>query len=297
MTVLTINPVAPHDLELSMRVMSSFAPDEVKDPSVLRVAVRIHGEPTVLEFRQRHRAPPVIEVHTDCNKGVTEVRRIAKWLICADLDLQPFYRVALSHPVLALIVEELHGLKPMRPASLFEMLVIAVTEQQISMAAAYRIRHRIVESFGDEVDDLWAFPTYERLAETPISELIKCGLSQRKAEYVGRLAYRVSRGLLDLERLPTLSDEEVFNILFQERGIGPWSADYLLIRGLSRPDRVPVDDLGIRAIAGRYLGSGQRLTAQGVMRKLSSFKPYRGLAAFYLLAYARLSKNYPLTPL
>ena len=80
-------------------------------------------------------------------------------------------------------------------------------------------------------------------------------------------------------------------LLLQIRGLGPWSAEYFLVRGMSRPDRVPADDLGIRSVVGRYLGSGQRLTPQGTLRKLSAFRPYRGLAAFYLLAYERISKH------
>jgi DNA-3-methyladenine glycosylase II len=179
----------------------------------------------------------------------------------------------------------------MRPASLFEMLVIAITEQQISLAAAYRIRTRIIERFGDPVNGLWAFPTARRLSESSVVDLTTCGLSQRKAEYVKGLAYEVANGLLDLDQLEAMSDEEVRSLLLQVRGLGPWSADYFLVRGLSRPDRVPADDLGIRSIVGRYLGHGQRLSPQGTMRKLSSFKPYRGLAAFYLLAYERLSSG------
>ena len=70
----------------------------------------------------------------------------------------------------------------------FEMLVIAITEQQISLAAAYRIRTRIIERFGDHVNGLWAFPTPRRLSESSTADLMRCGLSQRKAEYVEGLA-------------------------------------------------------------------------------------------------------------
>jgi DNA-3-methyladenine glycosylase II len=117
------------------------------------------------------------------------------------------------------------------------------------------------------------------------------GLSQRKAEYVKGVAQRVANGMLDLDQLEAMSDEDVRSVLLQVRGLGPWSAEYFLVRGLSRPDRVPAEDLGIRSTVGRYLGREQRLSPQGTTRKLSSFKPYRGLAAFYLLAYERLSKH------
>jgi DNA-3-methyladenine glycosylase II len=128
------------------------------------------------------------------------------------------------------------------------------------------------------------------LSESSVAQLMTCGLSQRKAEYVKGLADKVVHGMLDLDQLETMPDEDVRSLLLRERGLGPWSVDYFLVRGLSRPDRVPADDIGVRSVVGRYLGRGQRLSPQGTMRKLSSFKPYRGLAAFYLLAYERLSK-------
>jgi DNA-3-methyladenine glycosylase II len=290
MTVLTISSFGPHDFELCLRIARSFSPDLFQDFTVLRSAVRIRGNPTVLELRQVHRDPPTLEISTDLPDSASEVKRIAKWIVFADLDLRPFYQIAASHSVLGPITRELHGLKPMRPASLFEMLVIAITEQQISLAAAYRIRTRIIERYGDPVSGLWTFPTPRRLSESSVAHLMTCGLSQRKAEYVKGLAYRVANGLLHLDQLETMSDEDVRSLLLQERGLGPWSADYFLVRGLSRPDRVPADDLGVRSVVGRYLGRGQRLSPQGTMRKLSSFKPYRGLAAFYLLAYERFSK-------
>ncbi len=290
MTALSISSVGPHDFELCLRVAMSFSPDLVQDFSVFRSAVRIQDNPTVMEMRQIRRKPPTLEIRTALPNRASEVKRIARWIIFADLDLRPFYRIAASHPILGTITKELHGLKPMRPASLFEMLVIAITEQQISMAAAYRIRTRIIERYGERVNSLWVFPTPRRLSESSVAELMTCGLSQRKAEYVKGVAYEVANGLLDLGRLAAMSDEDVRFRLLQIRGLGPWSAEYFLVRGLSRPDRVPADDLGIRSVVGRYLGRGQRLSPQGTLRKLSAFKPYRGLAAFYLLAYERMSK-------
>ena len=290
MTVLSISPVGPHDFELCLRNARSFSPDLFQDLAVFRSAVRIQDSPTVLEIRQIRRKPPTLEVRTALPNSASEVKRIARWIIFADLDLRPFYRIAASHPILGAITRELHGLKPIRPASLFEMLVVAITEQQISMAAAYRIRKRIIERYGERVNGLWVFPTPRRLSEASVAELMTCGLSQRKAEYVKGVAHEVTEGRLDLSRLETMSDEDVRFLLLQIRGLGPWSAEYFLVRGLSRPDRVPADDLGIRSVVGRYLGSDKRLTPQGTLRKLSVFKPYRGLAAFYLLAYERLSK-------
>lgn len=291
MNILHITSTGPHDFELCLRVTRSFTPGQTQDFSVLRTAIRIKDSLAVLEIRQIRREPAALEIQTDLDNNESEIKRIAGWITFAELDLAPFYRLASSHPVLGPVTQALHGLKPMRPASLFEMLVIAITEQQISLAAAHHIRMRIIEKFGDQVDGLWVFPTPKRLSNSSIEELMACGLSQRKAEYVKGLAHKIDDGILDLEQLITMPDKEVRDLLLKERGLGPWSVEYFLVRGLSRPDCVPESDLGIRSVVGRYLGAGPRLSPQGVLRKLSPFKPYRGLAAFYLLAYDRFIKK------
>ena len=192
MRIVSISSVGPHDFELCLRIARNFSPDRFQDSSVLRSPVRIQDNPTVLELRQVRRDPATFETRTVLPNRASEVKRIARWIIFAELDLLPFYRLAASHSVLGAITQDLHGLKPMRPASLFEMLVIAITEQQISLAAAYHIRTRIIERFGDHVNGLWAFPTPGQLSESSVADLVTCGLSQRKAEYVKGLAYKVT---------------------------------------------------------------------------------------------------------
>jgi DNA-3-methyladenine glycosylase II len=283
-------PAGPFDLPLCLRVANRFAPDPPGNDSVLRSAVRINGTPTVLAIRQVRSDPPVLEARTPPAFSRREVKKIGERMISADLDLRPFYQAVASHPILGPITKALRGLHPLRPATLFEMLVIAITEQQISLAAAYRIRANFLRRFGDPVEDLWAFPTPGRIAGSSIPDLIACGLSRQKAGYIHDLAEKVGHGILDLARFETLPDEEVRSVLLRQRGLGPWSAEYVLVRGLGRPDRVPIDDLGVRKVVGRYLGRGQRLSSPGVARKLSGFAPYRGLAAFYLLAHDRLSR-------
>jgi DNA-3-methyladenine glycosylase II len=217
-------------------------------------------------------------------------------MLFGELDLRPFYTAVEDHDVLRDVVWRLRGLKPTRPPSLFEMAVTAVTEQQISMAAAYQIRSRVVETFGDPVDahahrgedeTAYAFPTPETIALASLEKLEACGLSRRKAEYVKGLARAVVKGAVDLDKLKELPNEDVRAVITGLRGFGPWSADYILVRGLGRVDCAPADDLGVRSVVGSYLGDGSRMTSDSVREALAPFKPYRGLVAFYLLADSR----------
>jgi DNA-3-methyladenine glycosylase II len=138
---------------------------------------------------------------------------------------------------------------------------------------------------------LYAFPTPEAIASVPLEKLEACGLSRRKAEYIKGLAQAIVEGGVDLDSLQEMPDEEVRRVITDQRGFGPWSADYILMRGLGRMDCVPADDLGVRSVVGGYLAHGSRLTSGEVREALAPFEPYWGLLAFYLLADSRVGSD------
>jgi DNA-3-methyladenine glycosylase II len=208
-----------------------------------------------------------------------------------DLDLRRFYRIAACHPVMGPIAKRLRGLKPLRPPSLFEMALIAITEQQLSLAAAFHIRTRLVKRFGRPIGDLWVSPTPDVLAKASLRDLLSCGLSHRKAEYVRDFARCVSQGELALETLKHATEADVRDRLSACRGLGPWSVQYILLRGLGRFDCLPSDDVGLRRTIGRYMSRRRRLSPRQLERALSPFAPFRGLAAFYLAVDWRLQRR------
>ena len=291
MSVPLLNPIAPYDFLLSLRVAASFSPEASQNQTILRTAVRLDKKPLVMEVRQINKRPVQLKVSCNDNDYIGTIKKLAEWVLFAELNLRGFYRVSHRNKKINHIVKRLHGLKPMRPASLFEMAVIAVIEQQISLIASYRIRERMIKRFGDSIDGLWAFPCVETLAEAAVDELMACGLSKRKAEYIRGLALKVCDRSVDLNTLKTMSDEDVRQYMTSIRGFGPWSADYILIRGLGRTDCVPANDLALRTTVGKYLGDGTRLSPEKVREVLEPFAPYRGMAAFYLLAYEKMSKH------
>lgn len=299
----------PYDLGLSLKAMRSFGsvstpsvePDQAEEggsfaagggpegwESTLRLTTRVEDRATVVDIWQTRSDPAVVAAESRPASSSEALRVLVERVVNAALDLGPFYVLVEAHPVLGPITRELYGLKPFRPAGLFGMLVIAVVEQQISLAAAAHIRARLVERFGDEVEGLPVFPRPEVLAEASLESLRDCGLSLRKAEYVSSVAHRVADGTLDLEELQDAPTEEVRARITALRGFGPWSADYFLVRGLGRVDVVPTDDLGIRSVLGQMFTQGSRPTAEEAGRILAPFAPFRGLAAFYLLVSARI---------
>ena len=203
-----------------------------------------------------------------------ETEPVVRKLLGFEFDLVAFSAWAAGEEPLAPLVVRFAGFRPTLAPDPFEMLVGAITAQQVSLFAALAIRNRLVERFGKRVGRVWAFPTRERLAAAAEDELFSLGFSRRKAEYVIGLA----RAELDLAALALLPDEEVKAQLTALRGLGEWTADWFLARYLGRPRAWPAGDLAVRK-AVRALYGDVDVRAAG-----ERFEPFQNLTAHYLLA-------------
>ena len=156
----------------------------------------------------------------------------------------------------------------------FQTLARAIVGQQISVKAAQSVWDRFAAKAGEVVP--------ERVRRMRVATLRSAGLSMKKAEYVRDLAQHFAEGRIDEARFPSLSDEEIIAELTEVRGIGRWSAEMFLIFYLTRPDVLPLDDLGLqKAIRQHYNGDGPLSRDQ--MRELGSrWRPWSTVATWYL---------------
>ncbi len=197
-------------------------------------------------------------------------------LLGAEFDLPPFYAWAAADPVLGPLTVRLRGLRPPLAPDPFESLVTSITAQQVSLFAAFAIRSRLIERFGERVGRAYAFPTREQLAAAGEADLVALGFSRRKAEYVVGLA----RSDLDLEELARLDDDEVRARIVSLRGLGPWTAEWFLARHLARPRAWPVGDIALRRAVEVLYG----VPVEEMGPRLD---PFQNLSAHYLLTGAR----------
>lgn len=288
--MLLVRVKEPFNLRLSLAGAASFLPI-ARAPEALSVAVDVDGTLAVVSVSQAPRKRSSVEASSLPEIDEASLTKITKWLVWSDLDLRPFYRLATDHPIMRPVVSALTGLKPLRPATLFEMAIIVITEQQLSLAAAFHIRNRLISHFGARAGDQSRFPSAESLAAASLEELQRCGLSRRKAEYVKELASSVIQGALDFDALELKREDRIREELLAIRGFGEWSVDYMLSRGFGRPDVLPAADVGLQRVLGHYFARGRRLTAAQLKRKLAPFKPFRGLAAYYFAVHWRLRRS------
>lgn len=210
-----------------------------------------------------------------------EIRPVVLTLLGAQFDLDAFQP---DDPILADLSKRLRGFRPPLAPDAFEMLVGAISAQQISLRAAFAVRNRFVERLGVRGEIAYAFPTPERVAAITPDELRALGFSLRKAEYVLALA----RADLDYGALAALPDEEVKATLVQLPGIGEWTADWFLARHLGRPRAWPAGDLALRKVVSAFYGDGRSLTTEEVRTIGERFDPFQNLSAHYLLTGSRL---------
>ena len=217
--------------------------------------------------------------------GDPDLAEPVRRLLGEAFDLQGFQAFAeASDPTLAGLVAALRGFRPSLAPDPFEALVTSITAQQVSLRAAFAIRNRLLQRFGERAERAYAFPARERIASASVDELARIGFSRRKAESVLGLA----RSDLDLAGLSALPDDEVKRRLTPLPGIGEWTADWFLARHLARPQAWPAGDLGLRkAVSAFYLG-GRPVSTEEVRAIGARFAPFQNLTAHYLLTALRV---------
>jgi DNA-3-methyladenine glycosylase II len=208
-----------------------------------------------------------------------ETEPVVRAILGFPFDLDGFAGWARGDEVLSHVVPRLAGFRPPLSPDPFETLVSAITAQQVSLFAAFAIRNRLVERYGERAEHAFAFPTAERLARVREEDLFALGFSRRKAEYV----LGVARAGIDFEELRRLPDEQVKVRISSVRGLGEWTADWYLARHLARPQAWPAADLGLRKAVARFYPEHVDIRAAG-----ARFAPYQNLTAHYLLTAARV---------
>jgi DNA-3-methyladenine glycosylase II len=203
------------------------------------------------------------------------------------VDLSRFYRFAESDAKLGPLIQRFRGVKPPRFPTLFEALVNGIACQQITLTQGIHLLNRLTQTYGLAATDgsapAHAFPRPHDLAKLAPQELRPLGFSGQKGRALVELASALAQGRLDLEALAELDDDTALAHLLALRGVGRWTAEYVLLRGLGRLDRFPGDDVGARNNLSRWLGLTDPLDYAGVQRTIAKWSAYGGLLYFHLL--------------
>ena len=163
-----------------------------------------------------------------------------------------------------------------RPADAYGALMRSIVGQQLSTRAARTIYERMTQLWDGRT------PTPQQLLDVDPDAIRAAGLSRPKIAYLRSLAEHVLSGELEIDRFHQLPDDEIVEELTAVKGLGQWTADMFLMFHLSRPDVLPVGDLGLRR-AFETVYELPSIPAAEEMEKLAEpWRPYRTLGSLYL---------------
>jgi DNA-3-methyladenine glycosylase II len=216
----------------------------------------------------------------------TVVAAALERLLGLHVDLRSFYRLAAEHRRLHELARRFRGLKPPRFPTVWEGLVNGIACQQFSLTVGILLLNRLAAvcglPFGKDAAR-HAFPRPEDLAVARPESLRSLGLNRAKSRELTDLGKEIASGQLDLESFASLDNAEGMSRLLELAGVGRWTAEYVLLRGMGRIDVFPGDDIGARNNLARWLHLRHPLDYGRVTRIVERWKPYGGLIYFHLL--------------
>ncbi len=288
-----LKPRPPFDFDKSREFLAGFAP--TKDPrqaaEAFTRALSLGGQVVAFELTStgsieepelRYRLLSEQAIDEDARRRVLD--RITLYLSLDD-DLEPFYRMGRADPLFAPVVERLYGYHQVKFLSPFETACWAVLTQRNAMSEARKMRAVLVKRYGSriEVEGIthWAFPEPAQLAVVDPYHLGAIAENERKGEYMQALARAFDR--VSEEFLLSAPYAEVEAWLRGIKGVGEWSATFILLRGLGRTEKVPIEKNTLAAIS-RVYGGGKALSEREARELASRYGACQGYWAHYLRA-------------
>lgn len=201
-------------------------------------------------------------------------------------DLKPFYAAVNDDKVLKNMAYKYFGLRIIGMPDLFEALAWAVMGQQINLTFAYTLKRRFVESYGTSYthnnDVYWLFPKPEVILNLNVADLMKLQFTSKKAEYIIGIARLLHSGELDKDSLIKLDYEEMKKRLIKIRGVGNWTADYVIMKCLRLTQAFPITDAGLHNALKAALGLKEKPDIQKIEAIASGWSGWEAYATFYL---------------
>jgi DNA-3-methyladenine glycosylase II len=294
-----VTPCLPYSIDRTLARLSRF-PEKVDvfAEGVYRRLFFLRGRPHFLHVSQQgppSRARLTIEItgREARTQGAKEVAgRVLSRVLGASTDVRPFYRSFRTDPLLGPLIRRHLGLRVTGRLDLWETLLQIVLSQQIHLKLAHGMLAGLSERLGRRArldgNVYYSFPSPSVLSAESVSSLRRFRLSRSKAETLKRLAAAFESGDLAEDKLGRLSDEEAIELLQSHKGVGRWTAEFALLRGLGRMDVFPGGDLGVvKHLAQEMLGYDGLALEKDMRRYAERWRPYRGLALIY--AYAELA--------
>ena len=235
----------------------------VRDGAYYRVLGRNLG---AAAYRAHQEEDGTVVIEADDREALAAAAADLRFRMAEHLPYRAVAELAAADPVVGAALRRRPGFRPALTPDPFEMVVGLITAQQVNLTWANTTRSRLVERYGAAVEwqsiSLWQFPGPDELAAADPGDLRALQFTWSKATSIVGVARAAAAGRLD--GLAELSDHDAVARVTELRGVGRWTADWLLARCLARPRAVAAGDLGVQKAVGGYLGLDRKATGAEV---------------------------------
>jgi DNA-3-methyladenine glycosylase II len=289
-----LDPLPPFRLDLTVWALRRKARNLIDqwDGTCYTRVLLLDGQPVKVTVSQPHagkdaRLLATATSRTPLTHLSARISNVLERVLGYTTDVSAFARLASRDQWIAPLAQQFLGLKPPRFPTLFEAALNAFACQQVSLDVGILLLNRLTEHYGlkwsDEQNALVAFPGPEQLVTVSEEQLRALGWTYHKARAVLELARLLVEQPSFLSSLESQSDGAICQTLLPLRGIGRWSAEYMLLRGFGRIDMFPGDDVGARNKLQALLGRSEQFSYAQIKEITSHWHPYAGFVYFHLL--------------
>lgn len=294
-TLGIITPVQPYDFDLTLNLFARYTHpvlDIVHDGAYWRVLDTGEGLALLRVDNIGDDLRPALRVSLVTASGpvdgaalLAQMRRI----LCADIDPNPFYDHARQHPELWRVVEPVRGVRWLRTATAFEALLLTIIEQQIAWVAAQRAQRWLCEWGQRRLEyngrAYYALPTPAQLAAVAdVQELAPLKITFRRMGVIVDIARQIASGAFDVEELLALPAEAAYQQLVGLKGVGHWTAAYVIQRTGGDHNYVIYNDVAMQAAANHYFyGGSGRIPQEQVAQTFARYGAFAGAAAYHTI--------------
>jgi DNA-3-methyladenine glycosylase II len=296
----TLKPVAPFDFSKSLEFLSDFSPmqneQEVKRGTFTKavqaksktVAFEVSDKGTIENPKLGFTVYSEAEFTDEVKELVTD--RISFFLSLQD-NLKEFYEIAQKDEFIQPAIKKFYGHKQVKFLTPFEIACWAILTQRIPLAVAHKMKENIVKKLGGQIKvkgvEYHSFPEPSNLvaASAELPELVP---NKRKAEYLSTVAEAFCN--VDEKWLRSAPYDEVHDWLMNIKGIGDWSANFVMIRGLGRMEELSnIEPRLALDVARIYGGKDKLMNNEEVCQIAEKYGKWKGYWAYYLRIYAEFA--------
>ncbi len=263
--------LGPWSLQTSRAFWEGFSPSALNGQRAgdrIRTVFRVESDwsRAEVEVTQRdHLATINVAGDRDLEAAADQVRRF----LALDVDARGWPDVAHRDPVIAAAQDQLPGLRPCGFHSAYEAAVWSVLSQRIRIVQAARLRGDLIDRHGDD----GAFPAPRVLRALDLD------LPGRKTEYLHAVADAALDGRLDGNALRAVDPDHAVRSVQEIKGLGPFAAELVVLRGANAPDVLPRHERRLDAEIVKRYGTDRTLAEVS-----EAWRPYRTWAAVHMRA-------------